>query len=274
MSHLFIFNEIKNVNQTFNYLANKLLNEIYICTPTNKYKIIEIEFYYNSENHPDPFVHCDKEQNVPGNWYFHKMHGKSYKEGTYKGLDITFGIENGNSYGGILLRSIQNIQTNEITEGSCSIVNKILDDNNNIKSVKEFVKLFESANVKYYEKDIKPSECPLYLLSTKNLKRHIYYAPRVGLSLKKSNGDRMKYIMKYYRFLTEPTLKKFKCGIILALYDRKIDTKVIAKLTNTKERYITKYIDLFENSKIDKIDIKKNLKTCDLCNIIGYCSKS
>jgi hypothetical protein len=41
----------------------------------------------------DPFSHCDAMQQTCAQWYFHKTGGK-YRSGTYKGLDVTFGIEN------------------------------------------------------------------------------------------------------------------------------------------------------------------------------------
>ncbi len=41
----------------------------------------------------DPFSHCDAMQQTCAQWYFHKTGGK-YRGGTYKGLDVTFGIEN------------------------------------------------------------------------------------------------------------------------------------------------------------------------------------
>ncbi len=65
-----------------------------------KYRISEIEFYYNdlvdgkkgaAAIHPDTFTHGDEMQRLSGQWYFHKMNGKSYKVGTYKGLDLAFG---------------------------------------------------------------------------------------------------------------------------------------------------------------------------------------
>lgn len=62
-----------------------------------------------------------------GQWYFHKF-GKSYKSGTYKGLDITFG-KGSIAHGGILIRAISQLDpppVNEFIEGPCNCVNKIL----------------------------------------------------------------------------------------------------------------------------------------------------
>lgn len=76
--------------------------------------LAEIEYYYEGGNHHDTFTHCDPLQQTTyarhdsqqwrevhrrcadvvtycrANWYFHKS-GATYKGGSYKGLDITFG---------------------------------------------------------------------------------------------------------------------------------------------------------------------------------------
>ena len=71
----------------------------------HEYRILEIEFYQFIEKlHPDTFTHCDDMQRECGKWYFHRS-GKSFRGGTYKGLDISFG-RGKQGYGGVLLRSI------------------------------------------------------------------------------------------------------------------------------------------------------------------------
>lgn len=274
MSNFLVLDKMDNVVQVFEKIANTLLNKVYICTPKNKYIIGELEFYLHNNKHSDPFVHCDENQSNPSNWYFHKLFGKGFKEGTYKGVDITFGTlaKQNKSYGGILLRSIQNVNTGKVTEGSCSVVNKFLEDNGNIKSVKNFVKLFNGNMSVVYSGTT--TNLPLYLLEAKNINKVIYTGPRVGLTLKKNDGNRMKYIMKYYRYFTIPTLKKFKCGIICALHQQGMSNEDICKLTKTNKKYVEKYICEYVKGNIDDIDKSKNLKVNDLCNLIGYCYKN
>lgn len=86
---------------------------------------------------------------MAGKWYFHRF-GKTYKVGTYKGMDLTFG-KGDKAYGGILIRAISSVGAtdgkhlppNEFIEGPCNTVNKILEHNsdkdNIYKEVKEFV---------------------------------------------------------------------------------------------------------------------------------------
>jgi len=93
----------------------------------------------------------------------------------------------------------------------------------------------------------------------------------VGLSLKKSNGDRMGYIMRNYRYMTNLSLKKFKCGIILSLYSQGENAESISGLTGTRRKYVDRYIKLYDLKDISGVDKKKNLKTDDLCSLIGWC---
>src|SRR5207253_817144 len=63
-----------------------------------------IEFYFRSDEHPDPFVHGFPIQHRKGRWYFHRV-GRGYRGGSYKGLDLTFGDPH--SLGGILFRAAE-----------------------------------------------------------------------------------------------------------------------------------------------------------------------
>ncbi|KAJ1563349.1 hypothetical protein HK096_001335, partial [Nowakowskiella sp. JEL0078] len=120
-------------------LADELLNKRIIVVDTGDvslcksqvflYRLIEVEAYlYTSDNsHQDPFCHCKEEQKQNTCWYFHRQ-GRamdSFKGGTRKGLDITFGhplsVDNPTDlkreqFGGFLIRSIQNSQ-GKIIEG-------------------------------------------------------------------------------------------------------------------------------------------------------------
>lgn len=77
--------------------------------------------------HNDTFTHGDKLQLKCGTWYFHRF-GSSFKGGTYKGLDLAFGKEKDQVYGGILIRAIHNAEDGFI-EGPCRSVDTILKKN-------------------------------------------------------------------------------------------------------------------------------------------------
>lgn len=173
----------------FTDLANYILNNIIISANGTKYRICEIEFYYHNKTHLDEYVHQSPDQKKYGKFYFHKFHNGTFKAGTFKGLDITLGNEN--TYFGILIRSIENINTNEFTEGSCNVTNKILGCFN-VSNVKE---LFET----HYHgvSQISITDDKLKLEKVDLDKEDIYTGPRIGLSEKYPD-----FKDKNYRFCT------------------------------------------------------------------------
>lgn len=75
-----------------------------------EFAFCEVELYaFRNGVYEDRFTHCDAQQSVAGSWYFHKK-GGTFKGGSFKGLDVTFGAPAG-SHGaavsvGVLIRSI------------------------------------------------------------------------------------------------------------------------------------------------------------------------
>jgi len=210
----------------FHEISNALLNEVILYINEKPHRLDEIEFYYNAYAHQDIFAHCDLVQVSCGKWYFHKK-GSTYKSGTYKGMDITFGSSAKNKFGGILIRSIEEISSTtsindkiKIIEGPCVCVDYILKENgsdNIIKFVEDFCKVSEldvTTTKKLYLK-FATTEAEKKLLEPR---REIYPGPRVGLSLKKNDPAQYRFVMKNYRFLTQPKLiKKGKAHIIAGL---------------------------------------------------------
>jgi hypothetical protein len=78
-------------------IATTLQQRLVIRTESRAYQITELEFYYHSRQHPDPYVHRSAEQLKHLHWYFNQANS----------LDLTFGDRDTNSYGGILLRGLQ-----------------------------------------------------------------------------------------------------------------------------------------------------------------------
>lgn len=170
---------------TIQILAQALLTKYVIVVGTKEFRICEIEFYVRNENHNDEYTHGDAHQKTYGKWYFHRYPNGSYKSGTYKGVDLTLG--NANTYFGILIRSMYDEETDEMIEGPCKIVNKILELNS-----------VESGDVKGY---MEGRLSPLNARSTKNfyIKRRnlesetIYKGPRIGLSDKYPEWKNVNY---------------------------------------------------------------------------------
>lgn len=273
----------KTYHSLFNDMSNFLMNHFVLYINDEKYQLVELEYYLKDGTHDDPFIHHDKHQSILGKWYFHRQFGKMYKSGTYKGLDITFGYADKNKkcYGGILIRSIKNIKTNEIIEGPCKIVNLILK-NNNEPDISSFVKKCQEINNDNEETvSVKMinNKSLLYLKYDDNnelTKETIYSAPRVGLTLKKYTKEREGYLMNNYRFINNVNkIKKFKSGIVLSLWKNNVTNDKIKTITSTNLSNIKKYIDYAIQAKNDKIEAKeyngKKLNVKDLCVLQSVC---
>jgi len=165
----------------FNQYANKLLNNSILSVKDKTYRICEIEMYLCNDEHPDKYTHCDSLQLEFNQFYPHRFKTGTYKSGTYKCMDIAFGDKITNTYFGILIRSIQNIETKEFFTGPCICVNEILS-NFGCKEWKQFFEKYSLNELKLINRDDLINE-------------EIYIGPRVGL------GDKYPdYKLKNYRF--------------------------------------------------------------------------
>lgn len=161
-----------------------MLNKSILQVNNKNFRIIEIEFYVNSKEHNDEYTHGSDEQHTYGFWYFHKYKNGTYKSGTYKGLDLTLGNKD-TSYG-ILIRSIQDLSTNEITEGCCKCVNLMLSSYN-VDTISEFTNNKEMSCI---------DNTRNFIIKDFDLEKYkIYDGKRVGLSDKYPD-----YRDKPYRF--------------------------------------------------------------------------
>lgn len=84
------------------------------------YRLIEIEFYWNSPNHVDNSTYKRKYVDPKaGDWFFH-----------YSGVDIALKNEETGGYGGILIRSIYDIEKEIIVKGPMVCCMKLFSENN------------------------------------------------------------------------------------------------------------------------------------------------
>jgi hypothetical protein len=177
----------------FNDIADILLNKSQLVVKDKRFRLCEIEFYYKGKDHEDTYTHCSDDQLEFGRFYFHKFKNGSYKSGTYKGMDLTFGDKKNNLYCGILIRSMMDIDTNDFIEGPCKCVNKILEIFG-FDDVAGFMAEGDDRKVI----DIYKKKYQLYIQDTATLnKEDIYVGPRVGLSDKYPD-----YKLKDYRYAT------------------------------------------------------------------------
>ena len=76
-----LYKKYRTIENKFKGLSNYILNHSILKINGIDFRICEIEYYYNNDDHPDPYVHGDIMQKENGTWYFHRQNGKSYKGG-------------------------------------------------------------------------------------------------------------------------------------------------------------------------------------------------
>ncbi|KAF9900767.1 hypothetical protein EC991_006909 [Linnemannia zychae] len=236
-------------HEHFDKIATYLMNSVaLVINDKHHYRLVEIEFYLNGGKHPDVFTHGDKDQKTCGEWYFHKMNG-SYKGGSYKGLDITFG-KHDTCFGGILIRGIQlsNDPTATIIEGPCLVVDQVLKHTNSPMIV-------NLVNNISFSKSIFSETSILRIVPTKQ--------------------KIIRALVKCPRYLNIPEQhSKGKPYIILALHRQGKTLQQICDITKTKQIHASKYISLYEkNNNTPDFFIGKTLNTNLMCEIYAAIRK-
>jgi len=116
--------EFKTLVERFGAHTHYLMNYLCLTVGDHTYRITECEvYYYDENNHPDPYVHRRNQQLFAGNWYFNDM-----------GLDLTFGNFDKKIYAGILIRGIRNLRTKQFISGPSNVLREIFDKSGNILS--------------------------------------------------------------------------------------------------------------------------------------------
>jgi hypothetical protein len=164
------FLKITNPTETeFEKIAQILFDNYAIQTHSAKYRMSELEFYWNSENHKDNSTykrnHVDPKS---GEWFFH-----------YSGVDIALKNEESGGYGGILIRSIYDISNKIITKGPMVCAMKLFSGTN----------AFEKESIK------------TYITQYSFNKSDITKKPRVGLGKNAKENDANTL---NYAFLIDP----------------------------------------------------------------------
>jgi hypothetical protein len=251
----------------FDRIAERLLNGCRLIVGRQPHRLVEIEFYYWSDTHPDPFTHRDPIQFNIGRWYFHRTRG-TYRSGSFKGLDLTFG--EGQASGGVLFRGMETAD-GTLIDGPSLCVDHLLDATGaeNVAALDRAVNnrlAWEEGN-------------PLRLEATDTLdERPLVRSPRVGLLLKKvtSRADSTRFVMRPYRYLTEPQrTKKGKIHMVLALHACGDSLDDIQRLTNCPRRSVERYIADFETGR-KEADFApyfgRDLGPAELCKLYGVWS--
>jgi hypothetical protein len=123
----------QSAQKAFEPIAKILLNKCLLNSETGKFRIVEIEFYLNTEKHNDTIIRNNERQKEFGEWYVHRR-SKS-KDGEFAanqesvGIDLTLGSPN--QAFGVLLRALQNTATGETNEsGPVRTLNTLYPEKN------------------------------------------------------------------------------------------------------------------------------------------------
>ncbi len=212
----------KEIEKVFDEVANKIFNKYLLVVNGNKYRITEIEFYYNDEcdknKHPAPYPHKHEKKKHAGEWRFHGS-----------GIDIAIGGDG--YYGGVLLRGLQNIKHHyDYIDGHLLVTDRILENANPINEIKKIIE----------KKEIFDSENSIYLIKKEQLpKNKIYIAPRVGLHPKRNEEKWSNFIMKNYRYLIYP--EKTNNGKELLILSLKNNNQITDKISYVMQSKLKKY---------------------------------
>ena len=248
----------------FTRIGTRLLNGAALHVGREPHRLVEIEFYYYSEDHPDAFAHRDAIQLLRGRWYFHRTRG-TYRGGSFKGIDLAFG--DGTAHAGVLFRGLE-ASDGTLTDGPSLLVDSLLD-----KTGAESVAQLDGAigeQLAWEERN------PLRLEWLGDVSdRPIYTCARVGLSLKKAAESKgmPDYIVNRYRFMTEPRrTAKGKPHLVLSLIADGVEPEEITKLTGcplaSVKRYKADYDGGREETKVEPY-IGVDLGTKELCRLHG-----
>jgi len=185
---------ILHIQVQFDKVATMMMNGFVLVDSGKKYRLFEIEFYYYSAIHPDPFVHRHPQQLTRSRWYFHKK-GAIFRPGIYRGVDLTFGDEDAKTYGGILIRGIVDLENRkDYVYGPA-------------KCVDHFRESFGQDIEKVDDKPAIKSAClHLYLEKEELSEEQVISGPRVGLPVRPAEHLSNMFRYAHYRYIIYPQL--------------------------------------------------------------------
>jgi hypothetical protein len=258
----------------FARIAQSCMNDSVLWVCDQPYRILEVEFYYHCPEHPDPFSHRAAIQKTCGQWYFHRT-GNSFRGGTFKGLDLTFGSER--AYSGMLIRSLRPIG-GPLVEGPSLVVDHLL-----CRLGMATVAQLHAATAPYGA-----WRCggPLSLESASRVQPcrteacRVIATARVGLSLRRAEVGEMNwltYAARRYRFVDASVrLRKGRPQWIHALHFAGHSVESIHALTGSPRRTIDGYVRAFQwgRSRSTAASFAGSaLGPGDLCRLLGYESR-
>jgi hypothetical protein len=222
----------------FDRLADRLLKATRLHIHGQRYRLTEVEVYYHSAAHPDPYAHRNPIQRHTGRWYFHRTGGQ-YRGGSFKGLDVTFG--DGVAHGGILFRGMEK-PDGSVVDGPSLLVDELLNATR--------FRTVATLDAALGERLAWDTDSPMSLVPWEGEPQPVWKSIRVGLSLKRfpfhPEDPAIRFLFRHYRYLTEPRrTKKGKPHLVLPLLADGMSAEKIHRITGcplaTVQRYATEF---------------------------------
>jgi hypothetical protein len=182
-----------NYNSTIKEIAESIFNDYYLILNGDFWSIVELEMYLYTSYHKDPFVHKHSINKLP---FYNTGQLRSHKSG----IDIAISNVTNNSYGGILLRTINKEGSSEVIEGPLNVQKAIIKNMGDITNSS-----FQFVNRKQRKNDM------------------VYQTVRVGLYPKKEIllKEQLPFLFEKSRFFTNCNLDNEKYIIALTYQDSK-----------------------------------------------------
>lgn len=192
-------------------------------------RVEEAEAYLFAEGHRDPFAHRHPIQGTPGRWYFHRA-GASYRGGSFKGLDLTFGPPG--AWGGVLIRTLGDGE--RLVSGPSRCVDHLLG----LAGLPRVAALDDG-------RDALDPGGRLHLRRAPR-QRALLYTARVGLTLRRHvpGDERPRWLLVRDRVLTAPrAIAKGRVHAVIALHEDGLAPEAIRHATGATsvERWLARY---------------------------------
>ena len=245
----------------FDAVAALLLGGVVMVAGGEVFRPLEIELYFSSDEHPDPFVHCDPRQAQRDTWYFHRR-GGAYRGGSFKGLDITFGR---GAFGGALIRTLR-AADGAVTNGCSLCVDRLLAATGHDRVV--------DLDRALAGRSVWDAASPLCLRAV-DRPATVWKTARVGLTLKRARAhpEMPRYLLRPYRYLSAPrAVKKGRLQLILALHAAGVTAAEIRAITGSPRRAIAGYIQDYERGRAIGSTARwvgASLTRADICQLHG-----
>jgi hypothetical protein len=216
----------------FAEIADQLLCQAELVIAGEPHRLREIEFYYTSSEHPDPYTHQHVEQQQADAWYLHRS-GKGFRSGSFKGIDIAVGSDG--SCGGILIRSVET-SSGDLINGPSLCVDHILRLTSQTDP--------SSLHQRLQGHNVWTTDSVLFLRrADRNLGR-VSASARVGLA---PPSDSLDFMFRPYRFLRDArSISKGRVCFAVEWLRQGVSVSEIVMASGAANNAVRRYAKAFE----------------------------